>query len=83
MLEGTTETFRLALKVVVDPAYEQDAVLSSVEAALRDAYSFDARGLGEPVFRSEIVATRTPSPASSASTSTASTPARRRTSPTA
>lgn len=57
VLEGTTETFRVALQVVVDPAYEQDAVLSSVEAALRDAYSFEARGLGEPVFRSEIVAT--------------------------
>jgi Baseplate J-like protein len=57
VLEGTTETFRLALKVVVDPAYEQPAVLSGVEAALREAYSFEARGLGEPVYRSEIVAT--------------------------
>jgi predicted phage baseplate assembly protein len=57
VLEGTTETFRLALKVVVDQAYEQDAVLSGVEAALRAAYSFDARGLGEPVYRSEIVET--------------------------
>jgi predicted phage baseplate assembly protein len=57
VLEGTTETFRLALKVVVDPAYEQDAVLSGVEAALREAYSFEAHGLGEPVFSSEVVAT--------------------------
>ena len=57
VIEGTTETFRLALKVVVDPANEQDAVLSAVEAALRETYSFQARGLGEPVFRSEIVAT--------------------------
>lgn len=57
VLEGTTETFRLALGVTVDPAYEQDAVLSGVETALRDAYSFEARGLTEPVFRSEIIAT--------------------------
>jgi hypothetical protein len=57
VLEGTTETFRLALKVVVDPAYEQDAVLAGVEAALRDAFSFEARGLTEPVSLSEIVAT--------------------------
>jgi hypothetical protein len=57
VLEGTTETFRVALTVVVDPAYEQDAVLANVESALRAAYSFDARGLGEPVFRSEILAT--------------------------
>jgi predicted phage baseplate assembly protein len=57
VLEGTTETFRLALRVVVDAAYEQDTVLSAVDAALRAAYSFDARGLGEPVYRSEILET--------------------------
>lgn len=57
VIEGTTETFRLALRVIVDAAYEQDAVLSAVEAALRTAYSFDARGLGEPVYRSEILET--------------------------
>jgi len=57
VLQGTTGTFRLALKVVVDPAFEHDTVLPGVEAALREAYAFEARGLGEPVFRSEIVAT--------------------------
>ena len=57
VLEGTTATFRLALRVVVDAAYEQDTVLSAVDAALRAAYSFDARGLGEPVYRSEILET--------------------------
>ena len=36
---GTQTTFRLALKVAVDPAYETDAVLAAVEAALRAAYS--------------------------------------------
>jgi hypothetical protein len=50
------ETFRLALKVAVDPAYEEDAVLAAVEEALRAAYAFDARELGEPVDRSEVVA---------------------------
>ena len=42
---GRPQTFRLALKVAVDPAYEADAVLAGVEAALRAAYSFDARAL--------------------------------------
>ena len=55
VLAGTTQTFRLALKVAVDPAYETDAVLTGVEAALRTAYSFDSRGFTEPVFRSEVI----------------------------
>jgi hypothetical protein len=56
VLEAVTETFRLAMNVAVDPAYEQDVVLASVEASLRSGYSFAARALLEPVFRSEIVA---------------------------
>jgi len=56
VLEGTTETFRLGLTATVDPAYELDAVLAAVEAALRAAYAFEARGLIEPVFLSELVA---------------------------
>ena len=56
VLEGTTETFRLGLTVAVDPAYEGDAVLAGVDAALRQAYSFESRGLAEPVFLSEVVA---------------------------
>jgi predicted phage baseplate assembly protein len=56
VLEGVTETFRVGLRVAVDPAYEQDPVLADVEAALRSAYSFEARGLIEPAFRSELVA---------------------------
>ncbi len=54
VLAGTTQTFKVALKVAVDPAYESDAVLSGVESALRTAYSFDARGFTEPVFLSGI-----------------------------
>jgi hypothetical protein len=57
VVAGTTEIFRLALKVAVDPAYETDAVLASVESALRAAYSFDARDFVEPVHLSEIDAT--------------------------
>jgi hypothetical protein len=57
VLAGTTQTFRLALKVAVDPAYESTSVLAGVESALRAAYSFDARDFVAPVFRSGIVAT--------------------------
>ena len=56
VLAATSETFRLGLKVAVDEAYETDTVLAGVESALRAAYSFDARALGEPVFASDIVA---------------------------
>jgi hypothetical protein len=56
VLAATSETFRLGLKVAVDEAYETDAVLGGVESALRAAYSFDARALGEPVFASDVVA---------------------------
>jgi hypothetical protein len=56
VLAGTTQTFRLALRVAVDPAYETAAVLAGVEAALRSAYSFDARDFTDPVYRSGIVA---------------------------
>ena len=55
VLAGTTQTFRLALKVAVDPAYETDAVMAGVESALRAAYAFDARGFGEPAYRSGVM----------------------------
>jgi predicted phage baseplate assembly protein len=54
VLAGSVETFRIALEVAVDPAYERDKVLAGVEAALRAGYRFDARGFGEPVFLSRI-----------------------------
>jgi predicted phage baseplate assembly protein len=56
VLAATSETFRLGLKVAVDEAYEADAVLAGVESALRTAYSFDERALGDPVFASDVVA---------------------------
>jgi len=51
---GTTETFRLALKVAVDPSFETDKVLAAVEAMLRSAFSFDLRDFVQPVYRSEL-----------------------------
>ena len=56
MVAGTTQTFRLALKVAVDPAYEAEVVLAGVETALRAAYAFEARGFAEPAYRSEVMA---------------------------
>lgn len=49
-------TFRIGLKVKCDPDYETAVVLAAVEAALRDAFSFAKRGLGQPVQQSEVVA---------------------------
>jgi predicted phage baseplate assembly protein len=48
--------FRFAGKVKIDPAYETDAVLAGVEAALRLQFSFTARDFGRPVFLSEVFA---------------------------
>jgi predicted phage baseplate assembly protein len=48
--------FHLAGKIKVDPAYLSDQVLAGVVAALRGAFSFDARSLGQPVARSEVIA---------------------------
>jgi hypothetical protein len=56
VLEGTTDTFRLAMKVAVEPDYVADDVLTAVDAALHTAYSFDAREFVEPVFLSAIEA---------------------------
>jgi hypothetical protein len=54
VVSGTTATFKIALKVAVDPDYDADTVLAGVETALRDAYSFDVRNFVDPVYLSEI-----------------------------
>ena len=54
VVSGTTATFKIALKVAVDPDYDPDTVLAGVETALRDAYSFDVRNFVDPVYLSEI-----------------------------
>ena len=49
--------FRVGLQVKVDEAdYLKADVLTAVEAALRAAYTFDARDFGEPVTLAEITA---------------------------
>jgi len=48
--------FRVILKVRVDPDYVKATVLAGVEAALRNAFSFDARDFGQGVFLSEVMA---------------------------
>jgi hypothetical protein len=48
-------TFRLALKVTIDPAYDRDTVLAGVTQALRAAFAFEARAFTQPVHRSEVV----------------------------
>lgn len=56
LLTHAAHPFRLGLKVKIDPAHESALVLAAVEAALRAAFSFDARQLGQPVQQSEVVA---------------------------
>ncbi|MFO1086040.1 MAG: putative baseplate assembly protein [Reyranellaceae bacterium] len=50
-------TFRLGIRVKVDPDYEASKVLADVEAALRAHFSFDGRELGAPVYQSDVIAT--------------------------
>lgn len=49
-------TFHLALRIKRDPDHDGKKVLADVEAALRAAFSFDARDFGQIVSRSEIIA---------------------------
>ncbi len=56
ILPAVTETFRLALKVAVDPGHESKPVLAGVENALRTAYAFVARDLIQSVVLSELIA---------------------------
>lgn len=56
VLQHHGQTFRVALRVAVDGAYEADAVTASVVDELRSAYSFPARDFVQPVHRSELVA---------------------------
>jgi hypothetical protein len=49
-------TFRIGLTIKIDPDHEQTKVLAAVEGALRTAFGFDARELGQPVHQSEVIA---------------------------
>lgn len=56
LLPHQPTTFRLGLRVKRDAAHEAEAVLAAVEGALRSAFSFGARALGQPVHQSEVIA---------------------------
>ncbi|WP_420456540.1 putative baseplate assembly protein [Rubrivirga sp.] len=49
-------TFGLSGTVIVDPDWIADDVLAAVEAALVEAFSFDARAFGQGVTTSEVLA---------------------------
>lgn len=53
----TPAFFRLSGNLSIDPAHLPDKVLAAVEAELRAAFSFDARDFGQPVPKSEVIAT--------------------------
>lgn len=56
LLDHRAASFRIALKVRPDPAFEAARVLAAVDAALRLHFGFDARALGQAVLHSEIAA---------------------------
>lgn len=45
---------RVSVAIAVDPRHEADAVAASVRAALQDFFSFERRGLGQPVHLSDV-----------------------------
>jgi hypothetical protein len=49
--------FTVSATLTIDPTYLASAVLDAVKSALRTAFSFEARDFGQPVFRSEVIAT--------------------------
>ncbi len=49
-------SFRLAGKIRPRPEYLPDKVLSAVKEVLKVQFSFGARGFGQPVVRSEVIA---------------------------
>jgi hypothetical protein len=49
-------TFRVGLRIKLDPDFEKNLVLREVENALRARFGFDARALGQPVQQSEVIA---------------------------
>ena len=56
LLSYQASPFRLGLTVKRDPAYESKPLLAGVDAALRRAFAFDARALGQPVLQSNVIA---------------------------
>lgn len=48
-------SFRFGGYLKVDPDYETDKVLATVDQTLRAAFSFDARSFGQPIYLSEVI----------------------------
>ncbi|MBB3178406.1 putative baseplate assembly protein [Variovorax sp. Sphag1AA] len=48
--------FTFSANLMVDPAWDMDAVLAAAQQAARDTFSFARRSFGQPVTRSEIIA---------------------------
>jgi predicted phage baseplate assembly protein len=47
--------FQIDATVKIDPDFESDKVLAEVKQKLLNAFSFDVRSFGEPVFLSEVI----------------------------
>ena len=56
VLEHHADTFRLAMKVVADPAHQPEVVRQGVADAMATAFSFGRRHLLAPVHQSDVVA---------------------------
>ena len=56
LLSYRPASFRLGLRVSVDEAYDNDAVLADAEAMLRSAFAFTNRDFGQVVSLSEVAA---------------------------
>ena len=54
LLSYAPASFRLGLRVKIDPAYDSDRVLAATEAHLRGAFAFDARDFAQSVSLSEV-----------------------------
>jgi phage-related baseplate assembly protein len=57
VLAARQASFRVAMSVAVDPAWDADVVLAAVRNAVQEAFARGARQLGAPVHRSRVIAT--------------------------
>ena len=48
--------FAIAARLWIDPAYVADDVLDAARSAVSEAFSFDARALGQPVSHAQVIA---------------------------
>lgn len=55
LLTALSSTFRVGIRVRIDPSHDRAIVLAAVERRLRARYGFESRRLSEPVYESEVV----------------------------